>query len=116
MKTLVKNLINISRNKLNDSVSKSSTTNLKLVGAVLSAFGSVACYWILQFVDKNPDPVTLGMVFTFILTWLFDGRKQFEIKRKTQWVPKDFAPGSEQQNPELSRRREMGKDDGTEPI
>lgn len=116
---LINNIIKMATDKTNQAIAKASTTNSKTMFAVVAALGSVACYWVLQFIDKNPDPVTLGMVLTFILTWLFDGRKQFEIKRKTQWVPKDFTSGvgaEQPENPALTMRRAAGKEDGTEPI
>lgn len=83
----------IQKNK--EALSKIPTTNFKTVVAIYAAILSVVAYWIATFFLIPIDPVSLGMLFGFILTWLFDGRKQFEIKRRTQWKPSEMPPQGE---------------------
>jgi hypothetical protein len=54
------------------------------------------------------------MLLTFIITWIFDGRKQFEIKRRTQWKPEGSGSSVEELDKANSRR--AATTDGTEPI
>jgi hypothetical protein len=82
---------------LQKEIATAPTTNLKNALAVRAATLTVGLYWITVLLDHEPDPYGLGVLCAFILTWLFDGRKQFEVKRKTQWVADGFRrPTSEE--------------------
>jgi hypothetical protein len=65
-------------------------TNLKNLLALVAAFGSVCCFWLAVFLEKQLDYVVFGMILSFVFSWLYDGRKQFAIKRDTEWVPEGY--------------------------
>jgi hypothetical protein len=83
---MFKAIVNTIKNN-KEVISNMPTTNFKTVVAIYAGVLSVVAYWIATFFLVPIDSVSLGLLFGFILTWLFDGRKQFEIKRKTQWKP-----------------------------
>jgi hypothetical protein len=83
---MFKAIVNTIKNN-KEVISNIPTTNFKTVVAIYAGVLSVVAYWIATFFLVPIDSVSLGLLFGFILTWLFDGRKQFEIKRKTQWKP-----------------------------
>jgi len=128
----VKTTIDKTSGAVNSAVAAAPTTNWKTALALFSAFGSVIMFWIVLFFRIELDPIALGTLFAFILTWLYDGRKQFEIKRFTEWVPNGYTnPNQNQYNYQkgtqeeetqarsklqATSRREYGALDGTEPI
>jgi hypothetical protein len=73
--------------KIKQGLSTVPTTNMKGVWATIAALVSVGAFWATIFLKIDIDHVNLGLVFSFIFSWLFDSRKQFEAKRKT------FIPG-----------------------
>jgi hypothetical protein len=106
---MLKGIINTIKNN-KEAISNIPTTNFKTVVAIYAGVLSVVAYWIATFFLVPIDSVSLGLLFGFILTWLFDGRKQFEIKRRTQWKPNGLdipAP----QSPVAATESEEPKDD-----
>jgi hypothetical protein len=77
------NIIKTLKNKLDTA----PTTNIKGVWATGAAVFSVLAFWAAVFLKIDINEVNLGLIFSFIFSWLFDSRKQFETKRKT------FIPG-----------------------
>lgn len=107
---------------LNDIIAATATTNFKTLSAQVAAILTVIMYWVSNMLEFPVGEITFGMLLTFILTWMFDGRKQFEIKRNSQWVPSGFnTPDKSQAAPinqqsQITSARAIGKEDGTEPV
>lgn len=110
-----RNILGRTSGAINRTVSSAPTTNWKVFTAIVCGVLSVVMYWILALIDRSPEEITFGMLLTFILTWLFDGRKQFEIKRKTEWKRDGYTIPAELQE-QSYRRRDSGREDGTEPV
>lgn len=67
------------------AIATSPTTNLKNILAIRAAFMTVGMFWITSLLEIHVDPYAFGLLCGFILTWMFDGRKQFQIKRDSDW-------------------------------
>jgi len=106
--------------KIQKGIATAPTTNLKNALGVRAATFTVGMYWITVLLDHEPSPYGFAVLCGFVLTWLFDGRKQFEVKRKTEWVADGFRRptpgelGEEERGVTDRRGNSEAQEDGVE--
>lgn len=61
------------------------TTNLMTVSAIVLSVFSVLAFWVVVYLEKPLDSVTLGVVLTFLASWMGLNTRQFRIKRETNF-------------------------------
>lgn len=101
--------------KIIDFLAKLPTTNARIVSSIIMAFGT----WIKVLVTGwEPSLVWLG----FLLAWAGIDAAQFVAKRATHITPEGHTCWKANGNGEnrifedTSVRRDVGQEDGTEPI
>ena len=90
----IKNFIQNAPEMIKGNLKTVPTTNLMAVSAVVMSIFSVAVFWFLMFFEKTVDPVSLGLLLTFLASWMGLNTRQFRIKRETDF---DFVKAKQDQ-------------------
>lgn len=81
----IKNFIQNAPEIIKEKLKNVPTTSLMAVSAVVMSIFSVVAFWFLLFFEKTIDSISLGLLFTFLASWMGLNTRQFRIKRETDF-------------------------------